>query len=124
MNILDGTVIGHNMQRHRHQAFIRFLTAVERGAPAGKTSTPSPEPPQTCVGVWASRDNSRLDSSLGPNSTSPRGSEISVATSGRISSGNHRERRQWNIVIQSPLQFRQLVESVDEQDRSLSGSCD
>ena len=37
MNILDGTVIGHNMQRHRHQEFIRFLNAVERAVPAGKT---------------------------------------------------------------------------------------
>lgn len=27
LNVLDGTVIGQNMQRHRHQEFIRFLTA-------------------------------------------------------------------------------------------------
>jgi hypothetical protein len=26
-----------NMQRHRHQEFIRFLNAVERQVPAGKT---------------------------------------------------------------------------------------
>jgi transposase len=32
MNVLDGTVIGRNMQRHRHQEFIRFLNAVERGS--------------------------------------------------------------------------------------------
>ena len=25
LNVLDGTVIGHNMKRHRHQEFIRFL---------------------------------------------------------------------------------------------------
>jgi transposase len=37
MNILDGTVIGRNMRRHRHQEFIRFLNAVEREVPAGKT---------------------------------------------------------------------------------------
>ena len=37
LNVLDGTVIGHNMQRHRHQEFIRFLNAVEREIPAGKT---------------------------------------------------------------------------------------
>src|SRR5471032_3295774 len=37
MNVLDGTVIGQNMQRHRHQEFIRFLNAVEREVPAGKT---------------------------------------------------------------------------------------
>jgi len=37
MNVLDGTVIGRNMQRHRHQEFIHFLNAVERQVPAGKT---------------------------------------------------------------------------------------
>src|SRR5271170_565727 len=36
LNILDGTVIGRNMQRHRHQEFIRFLNAVEADIPAGK----------------------------------------------------------------------------------------
>jgi transposase len=36
MNILDGTVMGRNMQRHRHQEFIRFLNAIEREVPAGK----------------------------------------------------------------------------------------
>jgi transposase len=39
MNILDGTVIGRNMQRHRHrhQEFIRFLSVVEKQVPPGKT---------------------------------------------------------------------------------------
>ena len=37
LNVLDGTVIGRNMQRHRHQEFIRFLNAIEKRAPAGKT---------------------------------------------------------------------------------------
>ena len=37
MNVLDGTVIGRNMQRHRHQEFIRFLNVIEKQAPAGKT---------------------------------------------------------------------------------------
>jgi transposase len=36
LNVLEGTVIGRCMQRHRHQEFIRFLNAVERAAPAGK----------------------------------------------------------------------------------------
>ncbi len=36
LNVLDGTVIGRNMQRHRHQEFIRFLNAVEGAVPAGK----------------------------------------------------------------------------------------
>ena len=35
LNMLDGTVIGHNMKRHRHQEFIRFLNTIEaRGAEA------------------------------------------------------------------------------------------
>jgi hypothetical protein len=29
LNVLDGTVIGRNMQRHRHQEFIRCLNAIE-----------------------------------------------------------------------------------------------
>jgi len=37
LDVLDGTVIGRNMQRHRHQEFIRFLNAVEREVPPGKT---------------------------------------------------------------------------------------
>ena len=36
LNVLEGTVIGRNMQRHRHQEFIRFLNAIEREVPAGK----------------------------------------------------------------------------------------
>src|ERR1700688_1055239 len=36
LNVLDGTVIGRNMQRHRHQEFIRFLNAVETQVPAPK----------------------------------------------------------------------------------------
>ena len=36
LNILDGSVIGRCMQRHRHEEFIRFLNAVEREVPAGK----------------------------------------------------------------------------------------
>jgi transposase len=36
LNLLDGTVIGRNMQRHRHQEFIRFLNTVEALVPAGK----------------------------------------------------------------------------------------
>jgi transposase len=36
LNVLDGTVIGRCMQRHRHQEYIRFLNAVETAVPAGK----------------------------------------------------------------------------------------
>jgi transposase len=36
LNILDGSVIGRNMQRHRHQEFIRFLNAIEAEMPADK----------------------------------------------------------------------------------------
>ena len=33
LNILDGTAIGRNMQRHRHQGFIRFLNNIETQVP-------------------------------------------------------------------------------------------
>src|SRR3954453_7542756 len=36
LNVLDGTVMGRCMQRHRHQEFIRFLNTVEAAVPAGK----------------------------------------------------------------------------------------
>jgi transposase len=36
LNILDGSVIGQCMQRHRHQEFIRFLNRIERDVAAGK----------------------------------------------------------------------------------------
>ena len=36
LNVLDGSVIGRCMQRHRHQEFIRFLSTIEAAVPAGK----------------------------------------------------------------------------------------
>ena len=36
LDVLEGTVIGRCMQRHRHQEFIRFPNAVEAEVPAGK----------------------------------------------------------------------------------------
>jgi transposase len=36
LTVLDGTVIGRNMQRHRQQEFIRFLNAVEAQVPPRK----------------------------------------------------------------------------------------
>jgi transposase len=36
LNVLDGTVLGRCMQRHRHQEFLRFLNAIEGAVPAGK----------------------------------------------------------------------------------------
>jgi transposase len=36
LNVLDGTVIGQCMQRHRHQEFLRFLNRIEREVLAGR----------------------------------------------------------------------------------------
>jgi len=36
LNVLDGTIIGRNMKRHRHQEFIRFLNAVDAHVPSRK----------------------------------------------------------------------------------------
>ena len=36
LNVLDGSVIGRNMQRHRHQEFIRFLNTIEAQLPKDK----------------------------------------------------------------------------------------
>src|ERR1700752_15584 len=36
LNVLEGTVIGRCMQRHRHEEFVRILNAVERAVPAAR----------------------------------------------------------------------------------------
>jgi hypothetical protein len=36
LNVLDGSVIGQCMARHRHQEFIRFLNRIEAAVPAGR----------------------------------------------------------------------------------------
>ncbi len=36
LNVLDGTVIGRNMQQHRHQEFIRFLNTINATVPSDK----------------------------------------------------------------------------------------
>ena len=36
LNVLDGTVIARNKQRHRHEEFIAFLNEVNRALPAGR----------------------------------------------------------------------------------------
>jgi len=36
LSLLDGSVIGRCMQRHRHHQFVRFLNAVERAVPADR----------------------------------------------------------------------------------------
>jgi transposase len=36
LNVLDGTVIGRCMPRHRHEEFIRFLNVTEAGVPHGQ----------------------------------------------------------------------------------------
>ena len=36
LDVLEGTILGRCMQRHRHQEFVRFLNAVEAAVPAGK----------------------------------------------------------------------------------------
>lgn len=36
LNVLDGTVVGRCMPKHRHQELIAFLNAVERAVPPGK----------------------------------------------------------------------------------------
>ena len=69
MNVLDGTVIGRNMQRHRHQEFIRFLNVIEKQVPAGKTITPSSTiTPPISIPMFADGSNAIRD---GP-SISPR----------------------------------------------------
>jgi hypothetical protein len=71
LNVLDGTVIGRNMQRHRHQEFIRFLNAIEAQVPTRKeihaivpsSTTTQPTSIRRCAdgchGIPAGRSTSR-----------------------------------------------------------------
>ena len=51
MNVLDGTVIGRNMQRHRHQEFVRFLNAPSsvRSPPERQSTQSSTTMPPTSI---------------------------------------------------------------------------
>jgi Homeodomain-like domain len=62
----DGTVIGHNMKRHRHQEFIRFLGAgaKTKGHPRHRRQL---RHPQTSQGARLARPPSALDLPLHPN---------------------------------------------------------
>jgi len=83
LNVLDGTVIGQNRQRRRHQEFIQFLNAVERQVPADKsismscwTTMPPTSTPRSAAGSPGTR--------AGPSTSRPRralGSTPSKASS-------------------------------------------
>jgi hypothetical protein len=70
LNVLYGTVIGRNMQRHRHLELIRFLNAIEAEVPIGKiihvildnyaiTSTPTFVPRSIATRVSSSTSQQR-----------------------------------------------------------------
>ncbi len=108
LDILDGTVLGRCMQKHRHQEFIRFLNAVERAVPAGKaihaiaagcsTSRPPPLPGSTpwkassqCSRAVASSAASSARSPISrPPSTA---TSVSTTTTPSPSSGQSRQTR-------------------------------
>ena len=88
LNVLDGTIIGRNMQRHRHQEFIRFLNTIEAQVPAQSKSTPSstttqPTSTRRCANGWlgipAGPSTSRPHRH--PGSTPSRGSSPSSQSS-------------------------------------------
>jgi len=70
LNVLDGSVIGCNMQRHRHQEFIRFLNAIEAEMPAEKSHPRHPRQlrdTQATQGPCLVGKASALDLSLRPD---------------------------------------------------------
>ena len=64
LDVLDGTVLGRCMQRHRHQEFLRFLNTIEGAVPAGKVihvildNYGSHKHPKVCAGSPAIRASS------------------------------------------------------------------
>ena len=70
LNVLDGSVIGRNMQRHRHQEFIRFLNTIEAQVPVGKADPRHRRQlchPQASQGARLARQASALDIPLHPD---------------------------------------------------------
>ena len=70
LNILDGTVIGRNMQRHRHQEFVRFLNTIEAQVPVGKSDPCRRRQlchPQTPAGAPMAGPSPALDLPLHPD---------------------------------------------------------
>ena len=70
LNVLDGSVIGQCMQRHRHQEFIRFLNRIERDV-AGRQADPRHprqlRHPQAPQGPRLARPPRALDLPLHPD---------------------------------------------------------
>lgn len=86
LNVLDGTVIGRNMQRHRHQELIRFLNTIEAEVPVGKiihvfsTTMPPTSIPTSAHGSIAIRVSSSTSRQhRAPGSTPSRASSPSSA---------------------------------------------
>ena len=88
LNVLDGTVLGRCMHKHRHQEFIRFLNAIERAVPADKRSTPSPTttPPTSIPRCWPGSPAIRAGPFISPRHRPP-GSTPSRASSPRSPAG-------------------------------------
>src|ERR1700752_3497463 len=97
LNVLDGTVIGRNMQRHRHQEFVRFLNTAEAQVPArmaihavvDKRPTNIPRYKNGWPGIPAGRFTSRLPRRPGStpskaSSPNSRDGASSVECSGRL----------------------------------------
>jgi transposase len=99
LNILEGTLIGRCMARHRHQEFIRFLNAIEAAVPAGKvvhvildnygtTSTPRSAPGSPAIRVSSStsrRPRARGSTPSRPSSPSSPGGDSGAGCSARSS---------------------------------------
>jgi formylglycine-generating enzyme required for sulfatase activity len=63
LNVLDGTIIGRNMQNHRYHAFIRFLNAIETQVHAQRNPSHHRHPrnPQASEGAQMTYLPSPLD---------------------------------------------------------------
>ena len=82
MNVLDGTVIGRNMQRHRRQEFIRFLeNVIEKQVPVGKTI-------HAIVDNYAAHKHPKFDDGSNVNRDGIPGSTRSKASSRPSQSGD------------------------------------
>jgi hypothetical protein len=127
LNVLDGTVIGRNMQRHRHREFIRFLKTIEAQVPKRKaihaivgTTMPHKHRDDGWPGIHAGRSTSRRPA---PPGSMPWKASSPSSPSGRLKRGVFRSLPDLQATASSPSQQKPQAIRLDRRPRQGSRRC-